>query len=588
MKTTFLLGILCLLLSFSGKAENGDLKQLEQNAIANENPTLFNRIANEYYEDKELSLAKKNAEKALLFATETGNVLDLAQSNELLGIIAKERFDYTNATEFLLQALDGWKKLEIPKGIAKVNLHIGQIFYFQKDYTNALIHLNRSQTSFEKLQNQIALASVYQSLGDVYLAQNFYGKAKESYTTAFDFYIEQEAYQKAAAIARFLGKITLKLGDYEGALVYFSQSLDLHGSLEDLPNIATDYNDLALTYLAQKNYEEAKENNTIAYDIRTELKDTIGTAECLANFGVIYAQMGAKQKAIPFLKKSAKLLEALPVSSKVPALFEAISATFSKVGDFPAALKYQKAFANSQQVLFDQDKATAMLELTTRYESESEAEEHKQQIASLEKDKTANLRLRGFLLAVIALIAGLLANVFMSYQRKKKANEILKEKNEEILWQTSEIDRKNIQLEEKAASLDLLNNKLVGEMAERESIERSSFARDSFLAMMSHQMRTPINIIVGLSHLLLEANPREDQKESLRNLQFSANNLVVFINDVLDYSKIEAGKLVMQTRDFKLPQIVDDVHKWSHIPAEEKDVVIRIMEILIPKFLYSN
>ncbi len=574
MKTTLFLSILCLLLSLSGKAENGDLKQLEQNAIANENPTLFNRVANEYFEGKELSLAKKNAEKALLFATQTGNALDLAHANELLGIIAKQRFDYTNAIEFLLQALDGWKKLDNPKGIAKVNLHIGQIFHVQKDYTNALIHLNRSQTGFEKLQDQTALASVHQSLGDVFLAQNFFGKAKESYTTAFDLYIGAEAYQSAAEIARFLGKITLELGDYEGALVYFSQSLDLHGSLEDLPNIATDYNDLALTHIAQKNFEEAKENNAIAYDLRTELKDTIGTAECLKNFGVIYAQMGDKQKAIPFLKKSAKLLTALPVSAKVPALYEAISAAFAKVGDYPAALKYQKAFAHSQQVLFDQDKATAMLELTTRYESESEAEEHKQQIASLEKDKTDNLRLRGFLLAVIALIAGLLATVFMSYQRKKKANVLLQEKNEEILWQTAEIDRKNNQLQEKAASLDLLNNKLVGEMAERESIERSSFARDSFLAMMSHQMRTPINIIVGLSHLLLEANPREDQKESLRNLQFSANNLVVFINDVLDYSKIEAGKLVMQTRDFKLPQIVDDVHKWSQIPAEEKDVTL--------------
>ncbi len=589
MRTTLSLGILCLLFSFFARAENGDLKQLEQNAIANENPTLFNRVANEYFEGKELSLAKKNAEKALLFATPTGNALDLAQANELLGIIAKERFDYTNAIEFLLQALDGWKKQEKPKGIAKVNLNIGQIFYFQKDYTNALIHLNRSQTGFEKLGDQTALAGVHQSLGDVFLAQNFYGKAKESYTTAFDLYIEQEAYQKAAEIARFLGKITLELGDYEGALVYFSQSLDLHGSLEDLPNIATDYNDLALTYLAQKNFEEAKENNTIAYDIRTELKDTIGTAECLKNFGVVYAQMGDKQKAIPFLKKSAKLIEALPVSTKIPALFEAISTTFSTVNDYEAALKYQKAFANSQQALFDQDKATAMLELTTRYESESEAEEHKQQIASLEKDKTANLRLRGFLLAVIALIAGLLANVYMSYKRKKKANEVLKEKNEEILWQTSEIDRKNIQLQEKAASLDLLNNKLVGEMAERESIERSSFARDSFLAMMSHQMRTPINIIVGLSHLLLEANPREDQKESLRNLQFSANNLVVFINDVLDYSKIEAGKLVMQTRDFKLPQIVDDVHKWSHIPAEEKDVVLSFeIDTKVPEILTGD
>ncbi len=589
MRTTILLGILSLLLSYSGLADNIELLQLEKRAIAEQNPTIFNKVADEYLAIDELSFAKKNAEKGLILATETVNATAIAKSNEILGIVSKQRFDYTNATEFLILALDGWKKSNNEDGIAKVNLHIGEIFYFQKDYNNAIINLNRAKDRFEKLSNAQQLARVHKSLGDVFLAQNYLGKAKESYNKAFDLNIKEEAYEKAAAIARFLGKITLELGDYEGALVYFSQSLDLHGSLEDLPNIATDYNDLALTYLAQKNYDEAKENNTIAYDLRTEIKDTLGTAESLKNFGIIHAQLGEKQKAAPFLNKAANLLAAIKVKSEVPVFYEEIATTFAKMGDNELALEYQRAFSASQTALYDQDKATAMLELTTRYESESEAEEHKQQIATLEKDKANNLKLRGFLLAVIALIAGFLATLFRSYQRKKKANIILKDKNEEILWQASEIDRKNIQLKEKAASLDLLNNKLVGEMAERESIERSSFARDSFLAMMSHQMRTPINIIVGLSHLLLEENPREDQKESLRNLQFSANNLVVFINDVLDYSKIEAGKLVMQTRDFKLPQIIEDVHKWSQIPAEEKDVKLSFeIDKKVPELLTGD
>ncbi|MEM6320687.1 MAG: tetratricopeptide repeat protein [Bacteroidota bacterium] len=572
MRTTLVLGTLLLFCTVFAIANDTELAALEQKAINEQNPSLFNQVAAKFIDQAQLSSAKKNAEKALMLAAESNNVKTIAKSNELLGIISKERFDYSNAIEFLLLSLDGWKKTGNEAGIANINRHIGQIFFYQNDYTNALIHLNRAKERFEKLNSAGQLAIVHQSLGDVYLAQNFFGKAKESFIKAFDLNIETESYTKAAAIARFLGKVTLEVGDYDGALVYFSQSLDLHGSIEDLPNIAQDYNDIALTYLASGDYDEAKENNSIAYDLRTEIRDSIGTAECLKNFGLIYTKLGQSQKAIPFLKKSAEILGQLDIQESVPTMYQEISSAFSTLGDFVNALKYQKAFAKSQQQLFDQDKATAMLELTTRYESESEAEEHKQQIAQLEKDKLVSSRMRLFLLAVIVLIAGLLATLYINYERKKKANVLLKEKNEEITWQKSEIDRKNIQLQEKAASLDLLNNKLVGEMAERESIERSSFARDSFLAMMSHQMRTPINIIVGLSHLLLEENPREDQKESLRNLQFSANNLVVFINDVLDYSKIEAGKLVMQTRDFKLPQIVEDVNKWSQIPAEEKDV----------------
>jgi len=218
-----------------------------------------------------------------------------------------------------------------------------------------------------------------------------------------------------------------------------------------------------------------------------------------------------------------------------------------------------------------------------------DAEKKERKIALLEKDKTASSRIKGFLFAVIGLIASLLAMLFFNYQRKKKANFTLKEKNEEIRWQKQEIDRKNTQLEEKAASLDLLNTKLVDEMAERESMEKSSFARDSFLAMMSHEMRTPINIIVGLTHLLLEDNPHDSQKEALRKLQFSANNLVVFINDVLDYSKIEAGKLVMQNRSFGLEKVIAEVRNWSITQAKEKNVQLNFeLDSKIPKNLVGD
>jgi signal transduction histidine kinase/CheY-like chemotaxis protein/Tfp pilus assembly protein PilF len=547
------------------------------------------QLATKYFENGQLSNAKLNAEKSLAIASENQNLKIISKSNELLGEISEQRYDYTNATEYFLVALDGWKKLKQESGIAKINLHIGRIFYLQNDYTDALSHLEKAATVFNKTGAKSNLALLYQYKGDVYLAQNFYGKAKDSYTTSFDFYVEDEAYEKAATIARFLGKVTRDLGDYEGALVYFSQSLDLHGSLEDLPNIAKDYHDLALTYMAQKNYDEAQESNKIAFDLRKELKDSLGMAACLKNRGIIYAAIGKKAEVTPNLLKSAALLEGLEIEASIPPIYAAIAQTFSENKDYNSAFLFEKKYAESKEELFKKDKATALLELTTRYQSESEAEEQRQHIALLEKDKASSQRVRGFLLAVIALIVTLLGFLFYHFQIKKKDNLILKDKNEEIIWQKEEINRKNIQLEEKAASLDLLNNKLVSEMAERESIERSSFARDSFLAMMSHQMRTPINIIVGLTHLLLEENPREDQRESLRNLQFSANNLVVFINDVLDYSKIEAGKLVMKNREFKLAQIINDVNKWSTLLAQEKDVQLAFnVEQTVPDLLVGD
>ena len=119
--------------------------------------------------------------------------------------------------------------------------------------------------------------------------------------------------------------------------------------------------------------------------------------------------------------------------------------------------------------------------------------------------------------------------------------------------------------------------------------DRSSFARDRFLATMSHEMRTPMNIIIGLTHLLLEEEPRQDQVEHLRTLQFSANNLVVFINDVLDFSKIEAGKLTLESREFSPVDTIEDTKQRFLLPARDKNIELNYsFDEAIPKCLIGD
>ncbi len=67
--------------------------------------------------------------------------------------------------------------------------------------------------------------------------------------------------------------------------------------------------------------------------------------------------------------------------------------------------------------------------------------------------------------------------------------------------------------------------------------------KSEFLSTMSHEIRTPLNVVIGMAHVLLRNQPREDQKESMNVLLFSANNLLSIVNDILDYNKIEAGKV---------------------------------------------
>jgi len=252
--------------------------------------------------------------------------------------------------------------------------------------------------------------------------------------------------------------------------------------------------------------------------------------------------------------------------------------------DYQNAYQNQIAFVKEKEELFSYEKSTALLELTTKYESEFAAEKQAAEIASLKQRDSYNQKFNYFLFALLGLGVLFMASLFKSYNRKKKDNAKLRSMNDEIKMQSEEISKQHDMLEEKNANLDVLNSKLVDEMAERESIEQSSFARDRFLATMAHEMRTPMNIITGLTHLLLEENPRPEQTEHLRTLQFSANNLVVFINDVLDYSKIEAGRITLEKRDFSIRKTFEEVMSRFRLPAEDKSIALNFtMDTKIPE-----
>ncbi|CDT78655.1 Putative sensory box sensor histidine kinase/response regulator (fragment) [Vibrio diabolicus] len=93
-------------------------------------------------------------------------------------------------------------------------------------------------------------------------------------------------------------------------------------------------------------------------------------------------------------------------------------------------------------------------------------------------------------------------------------------------------------------------------------------AKSEFLANMSHEIRTPMNAIMGISEILLENENRREPRELLLLLHKSANNLVTIINDILDYSKVEAGKLTLVEEEFDLRSLVESCTALCAYQAE--------------------
>ena len=101
-------------------------------------------------------------------------------------------------------------------------------------------------------------------------------------------------------------------------------------------------------------------------------------------------------------------------------------------------------------------------------------------------------------------------------------------------------------------------------------------AKSEFLSIMSHEIRTPLNSVVGMSYLLQRNNPRQDQQEQLNALQFSAVHLLSIVNNILDYNKIEAGKISIEKIDMDLPAIATNIYKGLKTLADEKRIELRL------------
>jgi signal transduction histidine kinase/DNA-binding response OmpR family regulator len=119
--------------------------------------------------------------------------------------------------------------------------------------------------------------------------------------------------------------------------------------------------------------------------------------------------------------------------------------------------------------------------------------------------------------------------------------------------------------------------------------EEAASAKQSFLSAMSHEIRTPMNAVLGMTHLLLQENPRPEQIENLQTLKFSSENLLVLINDILDLSKIEAGKMIFEETDFDLKELVNNLKNSLNYKAEEKNVKLNVrMDKLLPEMLVGD
>jgi two-component system sensor histidine kinase/response regulator len=192
--------------------------------------------------------------------------------------------------------------------------------------------------------------------------------------------------------------------------------------------------------------------------------------------------------------------------------------------------------------------------------------------------------------------------IFQNEEKEKRASELViankeKEKraaelviaNSELEKAKTDISKLNEGLEreviKRTTQLQALNTELV---KKREIANQANQAKSAFLANMSHEIRTPMNAIIGLTHLMQNAETLPGQAEQLTKIDNAAEHLLEVINNVLDVSKIEAGKLVLEQVDFSLDSTLDHVRSLLNDQVHSRGLIMEVETGDAPLWLHGD
>jgi len=409
-------------------------------------------------------------------------------------------------------------------------LELSTFYYKTKDYKSALDFAQKAFDYSKGIRNPKKMAQSYAAMGAIYFNLNKFVEAANQYSKCLEIANAYPATNDQAYSYFQLALCQIELKQYLNAELNLENAKNIYSFLRISDAITLVQLQMGIVKEAKGDFEAAKLvfNQLIVQESK---KDPLSiTSKALYHLGNIELQNFRYRLALYYLNKAEKTNGNNNLILRTKILL-ALSKAYEKSIDMPQAYANLKLHMQLEDSLinqnrrkfgprdFDQFQENERLKTIEKLDKENKAQQKASRVANI---------IIILSIAFILILSLLSISLYKNNLIRKKSNVLLEDKNQEL------------------------------ELAKTKA-EKANKARADFLSTVSHELRTPLNAINGITHLLLQEQPKPSQLDYLNSLKFSGNYLLTFINEILEINRIESEGIEVEQLRFNLKELTENL-----------------------------
>lgn len=413
-------------------------------------------------------------------------------------------------------------------------------------------------------------------------------------------YAHQTKNQKSIADSYSnLGSVYLDIKKYDDAIDVLVKSVAIYSTLPTSSQQALTHYNLGVCYIEKNDIQRAENNFNTADTIYKKLGISSANEMLKLQKAIIFKEKNRTDLAVPLFESIINKKDPNDTyKTKAEALYQVGKIEFAKKRYNLAINYYNRALNNNKNDL--EQKSKIILALSNVYEKTINIEKShyllKQYLQLKDSLTTINnkkIGLEDFASFKESEKLKLIEQIDRENKSQQKANTFAKLISILAIALISILSLLSLSLYKnnilRTQSNSLLKEKNLELEIAKENAEKASKARAEFLSTVSHELRTPLNAINGITHLLIEENPKDSQVNYLNSLKFSGNYLLHFINDILEINRIESENVPIEKINCNLKSLLNSIqNSFKEISQENNNTFILDIDSSIPENLICD